>query len=80
MAQAAEIRLVWVLTATDVYHNSGTRWYGKTKQGKFMSEAEAPGSRIPTSSKRAVTLRKERRNPLAMHVVVPAVFSMPDGN
>ena len=31
---------VWVNTETGVYHKSG-RWYGKTKQGKFMTEAEA---------------------------------------
>lgn len=31
---------VWVNTETGVYHKSG-RWYGKTKQGKFMSEDEA---------------------------------------
>jgi cytoskeletal protein RodZ len=31
---------VWVNTETGVYHKSG-RWYGKTKSGKFMTEAEA---------------------------------------
>ena len=41
MAQAAENRLVWVNTASGIYHYSGTRWYGKTKHGEFMSEADA---------------------------------------
>jgi len=31
---------VWVNTETGVYHKGG-RWYGTTKQGKFMTEDEA---------------------------------------
>jgi hypothetical protein len=31
---------VWVNTQTGVYHTGG-KWYGATKQGKFMSEDEA---------------------------------------
>jgi hypothetical protein len=32
---------VWVNSETHVYHKEGSKWYGRTKNGKYMSEAEA---------------------------------------
>ena len=33
--------MVWVNTASNVYHCGCTRYYGNTKAGKYMTEAEA---------------------------------------
>jgi hypothetical protein len=33
--------MVWVNTDAGVYHKPGTRWYGKTKHGKYMLEPDA---------------------------------------
>ena len=33
--------VVWVNTKSKIYHYSGTRSYGKTKQGAYMCEADA---------------------------------------
>ncbi len=32
---------VWVNTKSGVYHKEGDRWYGRTKEGKYMTEDEA---------------------------------------
>jgi hypothetical protein len=40
IAAAKAAGKVWVNLETGVYHKNG-RWYGRTKNGKFMTEAEA---------------------------------------
>jgi hypothetical protein len=32
---------VWVNTRSGIYFRPGTRWYGNTKEGRYMTEAEA---------------------------------------
>lgn len=38
---ASNVVTVWVNTDSRIYHKPGTRWYGKTKHGKYMTEADA---------------------------------------
>jgi DNA uptake protein ComE-like DNA-binding protein len=33
--------MVWVNLDSKIYHREGDRWYGKTKNGKYMTEADA---------------------------------------
>ncbi len=33
--------MVWVNTESKIYHKPGSQWYGKTKQGSYMTESEA---------------------------------------
>jgi len=43
--------MVWVNTDSGVYHKAGSKWYGKTKQGKFMTEAEAKAASYKPAQK-----------------------------
>ena len=40
-AQASSQITVWVNLNTGIYHYEGERWYGKTKNGQYMKEADA---------------------------------------
>ncbi len=40
-ASAGNDALVWLNTQTGVWHEQGQRWYGKTREGAFVTRAEA---------------------------------------
>ena len=44
--------MVWVNTDSGIYHKPGTRYYGKTKQGKYMTEADAIKAGYRTAGKK----------------------------
>lgn len=57
IADAKAKGMVWVNTGTKVYHKDG-EFYGKTKQGKFMAEADAQKAGYRAAKPSAVSNKK----------------------
>lgn len=47
--------MVWVNTSTKVYHYEGDRWYGRTKEGKYMTERDAIAAGFRASKQKGET-------------------------
>lgn len=53
MARTNGTGQVWVNTDSKIYHCEGSYWYGKTKHGEYMSEAEAKSQGIRADHNKA---------------------------
>ncbi len=51
IASAKSEGKVWVNTRTGVYHTGDSKWFGRTKHGKFMTTAEADKSGYSVSKR-----------------------------
>jgi hypothetical protein len=58
---------VWVNTSSGVYHCPGTRWYGNTKRGAYMTQKEAQEKGFRPAYNRVCASGEQSATPPASH-------------
>jgi len=79
---------VWVNTHSGVYHCPGSRWYGKTKEGEYMTETRAQKKGYTVASGKAcnqadcrrASPRATRGNCRLSQILHQTVLPRPQGN
>ena len=61
IADARSKGLVWVNTSTKVYHKDG-QFYGNTKRGRFMAEADAQKAGFKAAQESGTTTKKAAKS------------------
>ena len=60
IADAKTKGMVWANASSKVYHKEGSKFYGKTKRGKFMTEDEAKKAGYHEAKNETATATKSK--------------------